>query len=55
MSDTKKRYDQPREKHRTHEKRRRCEFCGEWFPPDEIVQDRDEKGQPKGWFCEGCI
>lgn len=38
-----------------HERVRKCDACGEWFPPDQIDQERDPVGRSVGWFCGGCI
>jgi hypothetical protein len=38
-----------------HQKPIRCDNCGEMFPPDEVLMDRDDKGRPLGRFCEGCL
>lgn len=38
-----------------HIVKRRCEGCGEWFPPEEIEQDHDEAGRSTGFYCGSCI
>ena len=59
MSDTKKvspaNRDQKPYPAVKHARPRRCDFCGNFFPPEEISEDCDENGTPLGWFCEGCI
>lgn len=36
-------------------KARQCDNCKNWYDPEDIFQDRNDRGEPIGWLCGGCI